>query len=175
MGYSRDRDFSDRFIPQITTIVGPHLLCPASFEQDCREACDLTILRGRDMTIACRIRRPGYLKFARQFTIRSERETGAKTELQKIIEGFGDWLFYGHATADFSSIVPWMLINLSAFRAHLILNLKTIRRGDQPNGDGTHFRFYDVDSFPADPPLLIAERRLEDDTEDGVTVDDIKW
>jgi hypothetical protein len=163
MGYSNDRAFSDRFVPQIRTIVGPYLLCPASLEQDRHEACDLTILRGRDMMIACRIRRPGYDNFARQFTIRSEREEGAKTELQKIIEGFGDWLFYGHAASDLSSIVRWMLIDLSSFRAHLILNLKTIRRGDQRNPDGTWFRWYEVDSFPADPPLLIAEHVPEED------------
>jgi hypothetical protein len=161
--YSKDREFSDGFIPQIKQIVGPHLLCVTSLEQDRREAGDLTILRARDMMIACRVRRPGYLNFLGQFTIRLARDSGAKTEYEKFIEGFGDWFLYGHATADKTAIWYWMLIDLHVWRAHLIrtASRNVIKSGVKPNGDGTSFRWFDTESFPSDPPLLIAKHMPE--------------
>ena len=71
---------------------------------------DLVILKARSMAIGVRVRRPGYAeRFPGQFTIRSHRESGAKTELRKIVEGWGDWLFYGHADGS-GGISDWLLI-----------------------------------------------------------------
>jgi hypothetical protein len=167
MSYGHDRAFSDRFIPEIRRIIGPYLLVPASLEQDRHLATDLVLLRARDLMIGCRVRRPGYENFWHQFTIRLARENGAKTELRKFIEGFGDWFFYGHAATDEHSITRWMLLDLAAWRAHLLLR-SPIRWGDQRNGDGaTAFRWFDVKSFPPDPPLVIAEFTPD--------LDDIPW
>ncbi len=162
MSYSLDRQWSDRFIPEIRRIVGPHLLTPSSFEVDTQEAADLVVLKARDMTIACRVRRPGYAaRYPSQFTIRSHRDSGAKTELQKIVDGWGDWFFYGHSTENEKGLELWHLLDLSAWRAHMIRNKGAIQKGQQPNGDGTHFTWFDINSFPANPPIVVASSKAE--------------
>lgn len=146
-------------MPKVRQLVGPHLLVDAPFEVDAKQAADLIVLRARDMTIGCRIRRPGYAeRYPYEFTIRAGRDSGAKTELAKIIEGWGDWLFYGHAD-DFPpnpGISRWMLVDLHAWRAHAIMaNGKRLGR-PMDNGDGTRFVAYDVTAFGPEPPILIA-------------------
>ena len=74
-----------------------------------------------DKDIACRVRgkpRRYASRFPNQFTIRYQRDNGTRTELEKIIDGWGDWFFYGHEHGP--NIYPWYLIDLSSFRAALI-------------------------------------------------------
>ena len=166
--YKRDRQWSDPFIPEIKRIIGPYLLDIASLEVDCNQAADLIVLNAQPISIACRIRRPGFASnYGDQFTLRCHRDNGAKTELEKIVEGFGTWMFYGHSSVDERSICRWMLIDLKAFRAHLIRERchlgeglanrsGGIRSGIKSNGDGTHFAWFDARSFLGTPPLLVA-------------------
>lgn len=164
MTYQTDRTWSDHYIPAIKRIVGPHLLCESPLEVDQGQAADLILLRARDMMIACRMRRPGYAEqYGNQFTIRRSRDSGATTELRKIIDGFGDWMFYGHAVdeSDYDTINPWYLIDLNAFRSHLITRtVRTHGRGRNPS-DGTDFSWFDIPSFGRSPPLLIASSNTE--------------
>lgn len=156
--YRKNREWSDIMIPQIKAIVGPLLLKPASFELDAMQATDLIIMAAKDMRIAARVRRPEYFdKYKHQFTIRCELESGAETEFSKICKGFGDWMFYGHADAA-NNIHFWSVIDLAAFRAALILNesRKKLRVEQKSNGDGSHFYAFDFESFPSNPPLLVA-------------------
>ena len=155
MGYTTDRLWSDKYIPQIKKIIGPYLLEVSSYEVDTKEAADLVVLSGRNLTIACRIRRPGYEQFIGQFTLRAKRDNGSITELKKIIDGWGDWMFYGHINED-DKIHVWMLVDLKAFRAHMVRNRKVIESGFTANGDGTHFAWFDAMTFPPEPSLLIA-------------------
>lgn len=163
--YGRDRQWSDQFIPEIRRIVGPRLLVTSTLEQDREQAADLVVLRGKDVTIGCRVRRPGYAdKYPGQFTIRSHRDSGARTELQKIVDGWGDWLFYGHA-GEGATIPVWMIIDLAAFRAHLIRDThkaqkKRIDWGTNKNGDGTSFTWFDATSFVGEPKLLIDSENI---------------
>ena len=157
MGYNTDRRWSDLLIPAIKQIVGPLLLETSSFEADTKQAADLVVFRGRDQTIAARSRRYGYAdQYPYEFTIRSARDSGAKTELEKIVEGFADWMFYGHASATGVSFDRWMVINLNHFRSALITNRNDIVCHQKSNQDGTHFLSFDIRSFPENPPLLIA-------------------
>lgn len=157
--FKTDIKWSNKFIPTIRKLVGEYLLVPSTLQQDMEEAADLVVLKGRDLTIACRIRRAGYSeRYPDDFTIRFERTSGAKTEYQKIVEGWGDWMFYGHSLDNESDIISrWMLLDLSHFRAHLIQNRKAIIFNDKDNGDGTFFRAFDAKSFTGDPKILIAE------------------
>jgi hypothetical protein len=159
-GYQQDRTWSDQMIPDIKRIVGPCLLEPTPLDLDVKEASDLIILRARDMRIAARVRRPGFAeKYPFEFTIRAHRDNGHATELAKIIDGFGDWLFYGHATED-GQIGLWHLIDLHAFRAAMIRH----KRSDdvrlcfkfKDNRDGTRFMAYDLRSFPKSPSILVS-------------------
>jgi len=166
----RDWDWSNRFVPAIKRLVGPHLLTPAALEQDAHEATDLIVLVARDMRIAARVRRQGYAdSFPYEFTIRARRDSGAVTELEKIVNGWGDWFFYGHAD-NFDGFSLWWLIDLHSFRAALIRNSNNgtkLRFGDKPNGDGTFFKWFDLRSFPSTPPILIAgSRDLSESTTD---------
>ena len=161
MGYREDRAWSDGYLPRVREIVGPHLLVPAPLERDQSEATDLIVMRARDMTIGVRLRKPGYAgRFPGEFTIRSSRDSGAKTELAKIVDGWGDWLFYGHT--DMSNDIPeWVIVDLHALRAAFIRRPDILHRpdnrtsGKRSNGDGTAFMFFRVSGLPAD--VLIAQ------------------
>ena len=156
--YSENRSWSDLMLDQIRQIVGPLLLRPTPHEMDCRQAADLYIFTGRGMTIAARVRRFGYAdKYPYEFTVRSVVQSGAKTELAKIIDGFGDWFFYGHSSPD-SVVTNWWLIDLDSFRAALIRDGRFgfgLGFKERSNKDGTRFISFDLRSFPASPPILI--------------------
>ncbi|MGH8773468.1 MAG: hypothetical protein ACREV2_20180 [Burkholderiales bacterium] len=117
--YRSDRCFADRFIPEMKRIIGPYLLCEATFEVDTERASDLVVLKARDMAIACRVRRPGYAeRYPWDFTLRAHRDSGTKTELEKIQDGWADWMFYAHAKDGETPIfAQWFLLDLNAFRA----------------------------------------------------------
>lgn len=159
MSYSSDRSWSDQFIADIQNKIGPHLLSPAPFHADAQQATDLMILQARDIRVAARVRRHGYAHaYPHDFTIRAHRDNGARTELQKLLDGYGDWFFYGHAHEHLPIVEAWMLIDLNIWRGHLL------RKGHgqgwggladrRSNGDGTHFFAFDVRRFPAE--MLIA-------------------
>lgn len=137
----------------------------SSFEVDTQQASDLVVLNAKGLSIAARVRRPGYADaYGHDFTIRLKRDNGQKTEMRKILDGWADWMFYGHAhPAEAGEIIRWMIIDLKSFRAHWIRELtkrnqgkKTIRCGKKSNEDGTHFAYFDSRTFPDDPPILIA-------------------
>jgi hypothetical protein len=161
--YRDDRAWSDRYLPELRRLIGPFLLVPSELKEDREQATDLVTLRGRDLTIACRVRRPGFsASFPDQFTVRVARTNGAKTEYEKFIEGWGDWMFYGHATGRGTEVCPWWLIDLAAWRYHLIVNAsrRQILWGDRSNSDGqTAFRWFRISSFPREPSVLVSSSR----------------
>ena len=158
--YARNRHWSDQFLPEIKRIVGAHLLTEAPEGLDMREATDLLVFDAKDIRIAARVRRPGYAAiYPDQFTIRAEASYGGETELSKIVNGKGDWMFYGHAAPSGVGLASWWLLDLKAFRAGLIrqaTNGFPIRCGDKRNADGTAFKWFDIRSFPPEPPLVVA-------------------
>jgi len=162
--YQTDRQWSDKYIPLIKQIVGPHLLCESPLEVDRKQAADLITLKARDLTIACRVRRAGFVaRYGWQFTMRSNRSNGAETELRKIVNGWGDWMFYAHAApGNEVAFARWLLIDLAAWRAQMLRDSyskerRLIWQNDKPNADGrTSFAWFDVRSFTDDPPLLVA-------------------
>jgi hypothetical protein len=162
MSFQSDFDWQMQFVPVIRSIIGPLLLEPAPLELDMHEATDMIVLRARDMRIACRVRRPGYAEpYPWDFTIRSRRDSGAETELSKILmRGWGDAMFYGHAAQlEAGPIARWHFIDLHSFRGHHTHRdtRRAIKCGERSNGDGTYFCWYDVRSFLPDPPILIAQ------------------
>lgn len=156
--FKRDFEWQSQFLPEIRRVVGPLLLEPAPLDLDMKEATDLLVLRARDMRIGCRMRRVGYAeRYGYEFTIRARRDSGAETELSKITEGWGDWLFYGHAGNQWGEIARWMLVDLHAWRAHMIRSgRKAGNPQNMPNGDGTYFKAFDVRRFPERPPILVS-------------------
>ncbi len=115
--FLQDKGWSDRFIPEIKELIGKYLLQTAPVEEDMNANTDLIVLGMNSIRIACRVRRYKYLSLYRdQFTIRSGRPHGTKTELTKIIEGWGDFFFYGFCDETEKYIPKWFLGDLKIFR-----------------------------------------------------------
>jgi len=148
-----DKRWSDRFLPEIKSILGRHLIGEPAREEDAERNTDLIVLRMEAVRIACRVRRHDYLaKYADEFTIREGRPSGTKTELTKIVEGWGDFFFYGFADEPEIALARWTLANLKVFRLwfmqHLAAHGGKLPGTQQANKDGSSwfraFRWVDV-------------------------------
>lgn len=151
MGYSQNREWSDNFLPLVKQIVGPHLLEPSPYEVDANQCGDLVVVRGKAKTVGVRVREHYAAdKWPDQFTIRSRLDSGNKTELAKIINGWGDVFFYGFADENEQGFAGWYLIDMDVFRKALMYPERrdSIRTGEKCNGDGTYFRWFKVSDFP---------------------------
>jgi hypothetical protein len=159
-GFEEDFAWQEKYMDGVKHIVGPLLLETAPLEVDRKEATDLLVLMARDMRIGCRIRRDKYAdRYPWDFTLRLSRDSGATTEAQKVRDGWGDWLFYGHAAQnELASISRWFVVDLHSFRTHVGRDnwRETLRWGKKRNADGTWFIWFDLRSFPDDPPILVS-------------------
>lgn len=162
--YASDQKWSDQFIPEIINIVAKHLLRPAPLTEDMYHNTDLIVLGMDSIRIGCRIRRfeKHYKNYPFDFTIREGRPNGAKTELTKIIEGWGDYFFYGFGRED-GVLGSWIFSDLRVFRRWFLREickhngrLPGISRKNY-NGDST-FRAFDYRQLP---PEFIIEKYSE--------------
>jgi hypothetical protein len=114
--WERDKKWSDKYLSEIKRYLGEFLIGePENIKEDIKHNTDLTVLELKTVRIACRVRKDKYReKYGHEFTIRSHRSTGNKTELAKIIEGWGDYIFYDFA--DESCLTQWFIGDLKAFR-----------------------------------------------------------
>lgn len=129
----KDKQWSDQFLSEVKAIVGATLIGEAPVEEDQERNTDLIVLKMDAIRIACRIRRNSYLvAYADEFTVRAGRPRGAKTELTKIIEGWGDYVFYGFASADECRLAAWLVGDLNVFR--LWFNRQIVACGGEPPG-----------------------------------------
>lgn len=171
MSYADQRAFSDRYMPYVKAVIGQRIIDISSFEKDTEEATDLVVLRARDLAIACRVRNFKKCKahFATtkfEFTVRARTSSNSLTEIHKLASGFGDWMFYGWSHEDLSVLkVPrWMIVDLHAFRYHMIANRRDLERNGAINDNagygipvpgGNCLWGFDVSLFPAEPNILI--------------------
>lgn len=160
-----DKRWSDRFLPEIKSIIGAHLIGEPPMEEDAERNTDLMVLKMDAVRIACRVRRPGYrAAYGNEFTIRSSRPSGAKTELGKVIEGWGDYILYGFSDAQERSLAGWLLGDLKIFRAWYARELAGLPPGSYPgtqkeNHDrSSKFYVFSTDQLPRD--FLIARKPL---------------
>ena len=101
MSLERDFDWQRGLIPEVKRILANYLIAEAPPAEDMQRNTDLIVLRLDTVRVACRLRRHEYLaRYGDQFTIRTSRPSGAQTELAKMLSGWGDYLFYGFASAD---------------------------------------------------------------------------
>lgn len=121
--YVKDRIWTEKFVKQIKAILGIYLLGQVE-EEDVSRNTDLIVLKFEPVRIACRVRRYEYfLRYPDEFTIRTYRPSGTKTELQKIIEGWGDYYFYGFSDKDEEKLIKWYLLDLHVFRSWFVKEL----------------------------------------------------
>lgn len=123
-----DKRWSDRFLPEIKQILGLHLIGEPPIEEDSERNTDLMVLKLDSVRIACRIRKNKFLdRYGNQFTIRAGRPSGIKTELTKIIEGWGDYFFYGFSDKEETVLEKWILGDLKALRLFIMRELAASR------------------------------------------------
>ncbi len=169
--HREDNAFTRNHYPSIKRALGEALLSEASVEDDILKATDMMpFLKfpANGVRIGIRIRRRQYFqRYGDEFTIRSKRPiSGNKTELAKILEGFGDYIFYGFSADDGHQLYCWTVGCLDAFRRwHAGLNGSTCWQG-QDNADGySCFRAYKWADIPgivvAGSGLLVAEPTLD--------------
>jgi hypothetical protein len=169
-GWKDDKCWSDRFIPEIKRILGGALISESAVEDDQERNTDLIVLTLRPYRIACRMRHNNILNdqskgYGGQFTIRESRPTdGVKTELAKIIEGWGDYFFYGVADAEEQSVLQWGIGDLKVFRLWLMRWMAShegrLPGAFRPNADGSStFRAFNwLDVKP--PAFIVAYRNI---------------
>lgn len=118
--YERDRRESDLFIPHLKAILGSVFFQIAPVQEDLEHNTDLIVFRMRQIgRIACRVRDLKYLEtYGHQFTIRAGRPSGVDTELQKILNGWGDYTLYGFGNKETKRVVRWAIGDLNIFRAY---------------------------------------------------------
>jgi len=155
--WERDKKWSDKFLNEIKSNIGVNFIGEIKNE-DCFRNTDLIVLKMEAVRFACRIRRfdYNYERYKNEFTIRSKRPSGNKTELRKIIEGFGDYIFYGFSDQQDSNLKSWFIGDLSVFRSWFLNEL--YKKGDdkeykprwiiKSNHDGSSdFYIFNVNNF----------------------------
>jgi hypothetical protein len=116
-GWRQDKEWSDKFILEIQRIFGEVFFSLPSLADDQLRNTDLICLDMSGKRIGCRVRKKEYLyKYPFEFTMRSSRPRGTKTELQKIIEGWGDYFFYGFSNSTETGFLQWLIGDLHIFR-----------------------------------------------------------
>lgn len=152
--WQADKRWSDRFLREIKSILGVYLIAEPSPDEDAERNTDLMVLRMDAVRIGCRIRKHPYLaRYGGEFTIRAGRPSGVKTELTKIVEGWGDYFFYGFASEQEAGLCRWTLADMKVFRLWYNRQLVRLPAGktpgiSKPNADNSSdfvaFRWADM-------------------------------
>jgi len=153
--WTQDKRWSDQFLTEIKRILGEYLIDEPPIEEDMEHNTDLIVLRMDSVRVGCRVRRYEYfLKYQNEFTLRSNRPHGSKTELTKIIEGWGDYFFYGFSDDVGKQLIAWHLFDLKIFRLWFNRELLKRNAGQVPgievqNHDGSSsFRVFKIQDLP---------------------------
>lgn len=154
--WQQDKGWAGTYIDQMKGICAQYLIGEAPVEDDQTRNTDMIVLKLDPVRVACRVRKWNYFeRFGDQFTIRSERpQSGVKTELSKVIEGWGDYILYAFASEDESELAAWVLGDLKVFRLWYMRTLVTMGAGKTPgfckkNLDGSsNFCAFKIDELP---------------------------
>lgn len=151
MSYDQSRAWADKFLDQQIRILNNNIAILdfneiktrgyqielASEEDDQNLETDVVVFG--TLRIALRVRRGSSTTF-NDIALRSQRPSGARTEVAKIKSGLGDYYLYAW-TLDGNNISEWMLIDLDKFRLVMDNCLKTF---DFYQQDGTALNTYSI-------------------------------
>ena len=111
--------WSDKFSQEVKRIIGEKFIIEDD-KEDMEHNTDFLLVNTKHLRFSCRIRKFKYFKrFPNNFTIHLETNTNAKTEFEKVVEGWGDVFFYGFSNELENGIHAWAMIDLKVFRKHL--------------------------------------------------------
>jgi hypothetical protein len=158
--FNESKNWSDRFNKEIFEILlqnlGKKVIRAASDFQDMEEATDVIF---DPIRVACRVRSYSYKNYKNDFTIRSERAK-QKTEFKKIIEGYGDYIFYAISNENEDSFYHWFIGDLKVFRTwnlKYILKHKEMPGSEKSNKDGSSkFFVFNLEELP--PDFVVAKK-----------------
>jgi len=146
--FKEDKLRVDKFEPQIKAICGQVFIKTAPKKVDCEEAADLIVLEINPIRIACRVRYNEFLEnYGDEFTIRSDRPSGVKTELEKILEGWCDYNFYAFADKTDTYIKQWIIGNLNIFRVEYTALMWANKIQTRVTWDGTKFESFKINDL----------------------------
>ena len=139
--FRKDLIWSDTFKGQIsetlTIVLASKILrfVTASDYKDKKEATDMepfVDMANNAGSVGVRMRR-GDIKY-RDLTLRSWRISNVKTELEKVIEGWGRWYFYGWASGH--RVGEWMVLCMDTLRKSGLLSRdrRIIKNRDNTSG-----------------------------------------
>lgn len=134
--FKEDMRFSEKIMPTVKKFIAYNAarivkINDATAEEDMEFASDLVIYGAK---IAVRTRKDN-VKF-RDLTIRASRPYGTKTELEKIKQGYSDFIFYAWTKG--LSITEYVIVDSEILRQSGLLN-KVLP--SMKNADGTTFVF----------------------------------
>ena len=175
-GWDGDKAWSDVFMPQVCAILASvlkvDLRCVAIADQtsDQKQNTDVfvAISAPHKLRVACRIREHKWAKCCGdEFTIRSKRSSGQQTELRKIQEGYGDFLFYGFADVDAARVERWRILNLHAFRSWLkAADVPVVKSNTDGSSEFAVYRVVDIPgivAFESGSEVAVQSRRIGHD------------
>lgn len=159
--WTTEKSWSDQFLTEIQHILGELLIREADPVEDAMRNTDLLTLAFQgQLRIACRIRRHHFLHdHSHEFTIRSSLRSGRQTEFSKLLQGWGDLLFYGFANQNETGLARWFVGDLGIFRRWLRTHHK--RHSQWPgvevgNADGSsRFRVFSLRDV--DPQFVLTQ------------------
>jgi hypothetical protein len=171
MCFEVDKEWGRLFLPEMKRIISEHLICEAPLEEDQKRNTDLIVLRMEALRIACRVRRQKYYwQYSHQFTIRLSRPSNAKTELTKIIEGWGHYFLYGFGHDGFGhdrKLTAWTLADLSVFRVWYNQQLyRGMRPGERRSNKDKSSELIAFNWFDLPPEFIVASHHRCDYTEE---------
>lgn len=165
VAWANRKAWSDRFIPEIKRILGEHLIQVPDIAEDRLRNTDLiTFCMPGEVRIACRVRKYRYLqKYPDEFTLRCSVPSGRKTELAKLLKGWGDYIFYGFSNPEETDLAAWLIGDLGIFRQWHQQYRATHQRWPgqmKRNPDGSsHFLAFGI--HDVDPKFIVARKTLD--------------
>jgi len=155
--YLSDKEWAETYINEVKKKISKissqlTFVNDATIEEDISRSTDLVLntIQGK---IAVRLRKPDC--DYRDLTIRARRDSGAKTELEKIKEGFARWYFYGWVS-DKNHIEEYIFVDLNKLR-----NTSLLERTFIDNKDGTYFIAISKKELKDAGCLVLKEERKE--------------
>ena len=143
--YIKDKQLETKFSKIIKGILGNQFIVH-DIKMDETEGTDFLMFRANPFKIAVRLRRyNAFLRYRNEFTIRYSRPSRVKTELQKIMEGLVDYLFYGFIDEQEKNIIQYFIGDLRVFR-NINIQPKAILSNNPRDSD---LAIYGLEQFPS--------------------------
>lgn len=166
MAYVLQRASADRWTQRASELIGRSSVVPASTIMDRRFGTDLYVMDTPVGAVAMRSRTSSAMRFDTcEFTIRTRTRYGGETELDKIMAGAVNRMFYGVRNREGTDYAWWMFFNLNVLRDAMNKWRTEQANGRRSwpfwerhaNGDGTEFYAFNARSKALMHPLFMID------------------